>query len=123
MSTQYSTFSPPLKSINIFHSNMFFKTRSTAVTVSTFLKEINIFHFGFSAAFESAVSYQEGGYKETLSSERGLLYRLNLKTIYNFLRVSGHGGRSGSSLTDRKLKSNMFMPLTGGRHGTVDSSL
>jgi hypothetical protein len=117
------TSAPLLKSINIFQSNMFFKTRSTAVTVSTFLKRINIFHFSFSAAPESAASCREGCYKEREVAGGGLLYRLNLKTIYNFLRVSGHGGRSGSSLTDRKLKSNILILLTGGRHGTVDSAL
>jgi hypothetical protein len=116
-------FDPLLKGINIFQSNMLLKNQSTAVTVSTFLKEINIFHFSFSTAPESAVSCREGCYKERAIAGGGLLYRLNLKTIYNLVRVSGHGGRSGSPRTDRKLKSNMFMPLTGGRHGTVDSSL
>lgn len=116
-------FDPLLKGINIFQSNMLLKNQSTAITVSTFLKRINIFHFSFSAAPESAASCREGCYKEREVAGGGLLYRLNLKTIYNFLRVSGHGGRKGSSLTDRKLKSNMFILLTGGRHGTVDSAL
>lgn len=123
MSTQYSTFSPPLKSINIFHSNMLLENQSTAITVSTFLKRINIFHFGFSAAFESAASSQKGVYKQTQIGRRRALYGWAFKTINNLVRMSGHGGRSGSPRADRKLKSNILILLTGGRHETVDSSL
>jgi len=105
---------PLLKCICIFTSNMHLRNTQKSRIYHDSPKCICIFDFVFSPAPEGAVPYQEGGNKETLSSERGMLYRLNLKTIYNFLRMSGHGGRSGSARTDRKLKSNMHMHLAGG---------
>ena len=72
----------------------------------------------FSMAPESAVSYQKGVYIHTLVGRRRALYRWTLKTIYNLVRVSGHGGRSGSPLTDRKLKSNAHAHLPGSGHGS-----